>query len=53
MTSSRIAEFLQSPEGRAVSRESVECLWLLRMFIKLPAEQRREILDLVERYAQR
>lgn len=53
MAKSRLAEFLQSPEGRSTSRETIECLRLLKTFIKLSAAQRREVMDLVEQYAQR
>ncbi|MGV7214830.1 hypothetical protein [Bradyrhizobium sp. UFLA05-112] len=53
MTDSRLAEFLRSQEGRSVSRETVECLRLLRMFIKLSPAQRREIIELVEQYPER
>jgi hypothetical protein len=52
MTDSRLAELLRSREGRAVSREAIEGLRLLRMFIKLSPTQRREIIDLVEQYLQ-
>ena len=53
MTVSCLAEFLRSEEGRAVSREAVEGLRLLRMFTKLSPARRREIIELVEQYQQR
>jgi len=46
MVKSRLAEFLQSPEGRATSREIIECLRLLKMFTKLSGAPRRDIIDL-------
>lgn len=52
MKNSRLAEFLQSTEGRSVSREAIESLRLLKMFIKLTPAQRREIIELVEQYLQ-
>ncbi len=53
MTDSRLAEFLQSEEGRTVTREAVESLRLLKVFIKLSPTRRREIIELVEQYQQR
>jgi hypothetical protein len=52
MKESRFAEFLQSVEGRSVSLETVDSLRLLKMFVKLTRAQRREIIELVERYLQ-
>jgi hypothetical protein len=53
MTDSRIAEILRFEEGRALSREAVESLRLLRMFVKLSPARRREIIELVEQHPQR
>ena len=50
MEDSRFAEFLRLQEGREASRDAVEGLRLLRMFIRLSPEQRRAILALVENY---
>jgi hypothetical protein len=52
MKKSRFAEFLQSDEGGSVSLETVDSLRLLKMFVKLTPAQRREIIELVERYLQ-
>ena len=52
MKKSRFAEFLQSDEGGSVSLETVDSLRLLKMFVKLTPAQRREIIELVERYRQ-
>ena len=35
MKRSRLAEFLQSDEGRSVSPETIDSLRLLKMFVKL------------------
>ncbi|MGY8681861.1 hypothetical protein Q2941_29365 [Bradyrhizobium sp. UFLA05-153] len=53
MTDSRLAEFLRSQEGRNVSRETIESLRLLRMFINLSPAQRRDVIELVEQFSQR
>ncbi len=50
MKESRFAEFLQSVEGRSVPLETVDSLRLLKMFAKLTRAQRRETIELVERY---
>ena len=52
MKRSRLAEFLQSDEGRSVSPETMDSLRLLKMFVKLTPAQRRGIIELVERYLQ-
>jgi len=52
MKKSRLAEFLQSHEGRSVTLETIDSLRLLKMFVKLTPAQRREIIELVERYLQ-
>ena len=48
----RLADFLQSDEGRSMSPETIDSLRLLKMFVKLTPAQRREIIELVERYMQ-
>ena len=53
MTDSRLAELLGVQEGRAVTRETLECWRLLKSFIKLSSTQRREIIDLVEKFVER
>ena len=50
MKRSRLADFLQSDEGRSVSPETIDSLRLLKMFAKVTRAQRRETIELVERY---
>jgi len=52
MDDSWLAELLRSQKTRDASRDAVEGLLLLKMFIRLSPEQRRKILALVERYGQ-
>ena len=50
MKRTRLADFLQSDEGRSMSPETIDSLRLLKMFVKLTPAQRRGIIELVERY---
>jgi hypothetical protein len=53
MTDSRLAELRRLKEIRETSPEILESLRLLKMFIKLSPDQRRDIIELVERYLTR
>jgi hypothetical protein len=53
MIDSRLTELLRIRETREASPEIIESLRLLRMFIKLSADQRRDIIELVEQYLKR
>jgi hypothetical protein len=53
MTDSRLAELRRLKEIRETSPEILESLRLLKMFTKLSPDQRRDIIELVERYLTR
>jgi hypothetical protein len=53
MTDSRLAELRRLKEMRETPPEILDSLRLLKMFIKLSPDQRRDIIELVERYLTR
>lgn len=53
MTDSRSAELRRIKEMREASPEILESLRLLKSFIKLSPDQRRDIIERVERHLKR
>jgi len=53
MTDSRLAELRRIKEMREASPEILESLRLLKMFIRLSPDQRRDIIERVERHLER